>query len=104
MTRASRAAATSIEDVPAASDGLRATPAPVRCEHSTMGAVPLACCDEATKRLCAEFGGSRTRSTVSDAVVHSYRILHQGGAPEGALPELVERLARVCLAPDPLAS
>lgn len=78
MTRSSRAAATSTE-----------------C---------LACCDEATTRLCAEFGCSVTRATVSDAVLQSYRALRRGSAPDGALPELVERLARVHLTPDPLAS
>lgn len=78
MTRSSRAAATSTECMP--------------------------CCDEATKRLCAEFGCSVTHAMVSDAVLQSYRTLRRGSAPEGALPELVERLARLYLTPDPLES
>ncbi len=61
----------------------------------------MPCCDEATTRLHAEFGCSVTHAMVSDAVLQSYRILRRGSAPEGALPELVERLARLYLTPDP---
>lgn len=102
MTRPSCAAATSTDGMQAVADEARA--AAVRWGHSMPGTPPMACCDEATKRLCAEFGRSRTRATVSDTVAHSYWILRQGGAPEGALPELVERLARVHLVPGPLPS
>ncbi|MCW0216271.1 MAG: hypothetical protein OJJ54_23215 [Pseudonocardia sp.] len=46
----------------------------------------------AVTRLTAEFAGERTLSTVRGAVQSSRRDL--SGVPAGALPELLERLAR----------
>jgi len=71
-----------------------ATPSENRCGR--LPAVPAAGADlslaDVTERLMAEFGAHLDVSAISRIVLHCRHDL--AGAPSGAMPELVERLAR----------
>lgn len=53
---------------------------------------------ETVRRLRVEFAGALDAATVTRVVRGAYRDLAVAGSPDPALPELVERLARVDLA------